>query len=220
MGRSVFVRGIGAAAGLFAASGALGAAARTVAKPQSAPVKAAVKASGPGRFLGSVRTLAKGQAAAFTDPASGDPALLVHLNDGRILAYDAVCTHAGCTVEFDAKKQLLTCPCHGATYDPAHGAKVIAGPTKAALAPLAIRVDAAQNVYALDAAANGSTANQLTQAKSYSGQTGDDAGAGGKSGGDGGGSSRNSGGDDGAVRASRRPASAKRRVVRRQASDD
>jgi Rieske Fe-S protein len=194
--RSTFVRGLGAAAGLFAVSGAMGSIARVAAKqsPAAAAATAAPAAlTGPGRFLGSVKSLALKQAATYTDPASGDPAMLVHLANGKYVAFDAVCTHAGCTVQFDAKRQLIVCPCHGATYDPAQAAKVLGGPTNTPLAPLAVRVDANQNVYALDAKANGSQANQLKQSTAYTGQTGDDGGGNGTRGGsDDGGS-----GDDG-----------------------
>jgi Rieske Fe-S protein len=199
MKRSTFVRGMGAAAGLFAASGTMGAIARAAAQ-QSAEVAAgaAKVAAVPGLFLGSVKQLAKSQAAVYTDPASGDPAILLHLTDGRYVAYDAVCTHAGCTVQYDAKRQLMVCPCHGATYDPAHGAKVLAGPTSTPLSPLAVRVDASQNVYALDAKGTGSHINRLKPAPAYAGQTGDDGG--GRGGGQGGGDGNGSGqpGDDGA----------------------
>jgi Rieske Fe-S protein len=191
MKRSAFIRGLAAAAGLVAAGGALGTAARVAAKQAPAAKSAAPAATGAGRFLGSVTAIAKGQAATYTDPASGDPALLIHQLNGNFVAFDAVCTHAGCTVQFDAKRQLIVCPCHGATYDPAQAAKPIGGPTNQALAPLAIRVDASQTAYALDAKANGSQANQLKPASAYAGQTGDDGG--GRGGlGDGSG-----GGDDG-----------------------
>ena len=207
IGRSSFVRGLGAAAGLIVAGGALGTAAKVAAKQQtivSATVSAATVGAGPGRFLGSVKALAKGQAATYTDPASGDPALLIRTLNGSFDAYDAVCTHAGCTVQFDAKRQLIVCPCHGATYDPVQGAKPIAGPTSQPLARLSIHVDTAQNVYALDAKANGSHANQLKAAPAYAGQTGDDGGGGTRAGGGEGG-----GGDDGStVRMSSRRLSA------------
>lgn len=190
--RSTFVRALGAAAGLFAASGSLGSIARAAAKQSPAAASGAVAAgaAGPGRFLGSVKSLALKQAVTYTDPASGDPAMLIHLANGKYVAYDAVCTHAGCTVQFDAKRQLMVCPCHGATYDPAQGAKVLGGPTSTPLSPLAVQVDASQNVYALDAKANGSQANQLKQPTAYTGQTGDDGGGNGGRGG---------GGDDGGV---------------------
>jgi thiosulfate dehydrogenase [quinone] large subunit len=73
--------------------------------------------------------------------------LLVHLPDGRFVAYDAVCTHAGCTVEYDPTQHHLACPCHGAVFDPAHGAQVLAGPAPQPLAPLQVKIDARGNAF-------------------------------------------------------------------------
>jgi thiosulfate dehydrogenase [quinone] large subunit len=69
--------------------------------------------------------------------------VVVKLPDGSLAAFDAVCTHAGCTVEWDSGSGFLICPCHGATFDPAQGAAPIAGPTDQPLTPLPIHVDQA-----------------------------------------------------------------------------
>jgi rieske iron-sulfur protein len=46
-----------------------------------------------------------------------------------VVAYSAICTHAGCEVtEWVPEKQLLFCPCHESTFDPADAARVIDGP--------------------------------------------------------------------------------------------
>jgi len=82
----------------------------------------------------------------FTAPAplpAGDPGVIVRLQDGSYVAFDAVCTHAGCTVEYSTTYAALVCPCHGAAFDPAHGAAVLAGPTDQPLTALPIVVDAA-----------------------------------------------------------------------------
>ncbi len=82
----------------------------------------------------------------FTAPAplpAGDPGVIVRLQDGSYVAFDAVCTHAGCTVEYVTTDAALVCPCHGAAFDPAHGAAVLAGPTDQPLSALPIVVDAA-----------------------------------------------------------------------------
>ncbi len=71
------------------------------------------------------------------------PGVLVKLADGKIVAFDAVCTHAGCTVEWDPSYDLLVCPCHGAAFDPAHDAQPVAGPTNTPLSPIPIHVDTA-----------------------------------------------------------------------------
>jgi len=87
--------------------------------------------------------LASGRAVTFDDPTSGDPGVLIKLRDGTIVAFDTVCTHAGCTVEYDHRSGYLICPCHGAAFDPAQQAQVIAGPTDQPLAPIPIHVDTA-----------------------------------------------------------------------------
>lgn len=71
-----------------------------------------------------------------------------------IVAYSAVCAHAGCPVTEWVKgentdKDVFKCPCHNSEYDPRHGAKVIFGPAPRQLAalPLAL-VDGALTVAA------------------------------------------------------------------------
>ena len=93
-------------------------------------------------LLGSVKSLAVNSAASYTDPHSGDPALLVHLANGKFVAFDAVCTHAGCTVQYDPSQQEIVCPCHGAAFDPSRGAAVINGPAQQPLTVLNVKVDA------------------------------------------------------------------------------
>jgi cytochrome b6-f complex iron-sulfur subunit len=55
------------------------------------------------------------------------PALLIHLEDGTLVCFDAVCTHLGCTVRFQPEQKRIHCACHGGTYD-MHTGKNIAGP--------------------------------------------------------------------------------------------
>lgn len=150
--RSTFLRWTGLTVGAIAAGagGALG--------DLTSPVRAwAAKSAGTGivsttgLWLGNIKGLAKNQYLSYNDPKTGDPAVLIKLVSGTVVAYDAVCTHAGCTVPYDPARKLLVCPCHGARYDPARGAAVVGGPAPQALTKLPIRVDAASNVYALNA---------------------------------------------------------------------
>jgi cytochrome b6-f complex iron-sulfur subunit len=45
------------------------------------------------------------------------PALLVHLPNGEYQSMSAVCTHLGCTVQYQPESQQIWCPCHNGRYD-------------------------------------------------------------------------------------------------------
>jgi thiosulfate dehydrogenase [quinone] large subunit len=109
--------------------------------PVATPAARASEAPAAGPVVAKVSQLTAGRPIAFDDPISGDPGVLVKLADGKIVAFDAVCTHAGCTVEWDPTYDLLVCPCHGAAFDPSHDAQAVAGPTNTPLASIPIHVD-------------------------------------------------------------------------------
>jgi thiosulfate dehydrogenase [quinone] large subunit len=90
-----------------------------------------------GRPIAKAAAIAPGSAVAFRDN-SGQPAWLVHETTGEFRAFDAICTHAGCTVQYDANSGFV-CPCHGGQYDANTGA-VIAGPPPAPLTRLPVTV--------------------------------------------------------------------------------
>ncbi len=99
--------------------------------------------------IAQVKAVPANSATNFTIPSSGDPGILVHLNNGQFVAYDALCTHAGCQVSYDPSQQLLACPCHGAAFDPAKAAAVVQGPAPTPLAPVSIHVDSATGAITL-----------------------------------------------------------------------
>jgi thiosulfate dehydrogenase [quinone] large subunit len=72
---------------------------------------------------------------------AGDPALIVKLTNGSYACYDAVCTHQGCRVGWDAQDKVMLCPCHGAAFDPNNHAAVLQGPTDQPLLQLPISID-------------------------------------------------------------------------------
>ncbi len=94
-----------------------------------------------GTQIASLSQLPKRSAIDFSDPNTGDPSVLVRLADGKVVAFDAICTHAGCVVGYDQGSGLLLCPCHGAAFDPAHDAQVVGGPAPVPLTPLPIQVN-------------------------------------------------------------------------------
>lgn len=74
------------------------------------------------------------------DPAELDEQTKARAVDG-ILAYSAICSHAGCPVtawvKSDAgEKEVFKCMCHNSEYDPRAGAQVVFGPAPRRLAAL------------------------------------------------------------------------------------
>jgi rieske iron-sulfur protein len=58
-----------------------------------------------------------------------------------VVAYSAICPHAGCEVEgWVAEQRILECPCHNSRYDPSNAAAIIDGPTTRALAALPLKI--------------------------------------------------------------------------------
>jgi cytochrome b6-f complex iron-sulfur subunit len=58
------------------------------------------------------------------------PAMLIHHQDGAWVALSAVCTHLGCTVQYEPQANRIHCACHGGVYDPRTGANVSGPPPR------------------------------------------------------------------------------------------
>lgn len=67
------------------------------------------------------------------------PAILTHTEEGQFQAFNAICTHLGCTVQYRDDMNRIWCACHGGQYDPVTG-KNLAGPPPKPLAPLKAEV--------------------------------------------------------------------------------
>src|SRR5579875_274018 len=106
-------------------------------------------ASGTPGTIAQISAVPANSSVSFTIPSNGDPGVLVHLNNGQFVAFDATCTHAGCPVSYDPSSQLLLCPCHGAQFDPARGAAVVGGPAPTPLAPVPINVNNASGTISI-----------------------------------------------------------------------
>jgi rieske iron-sulfur protein len=62
-----------------------------------------------------------------------------------ILAYSAICTHAGCPVTEWVKgaagdDNVFKCPCHNSEFDPRHRGEVVSGPAPRRLAALPLKI--------------------------------------------------------------------------------
>ena len=97
-----------------------------------------------GAAIASESEVAPGSAIKFED--EGNPAFLVHLDNGDFVAYSAICTHQACTVAYQDGN--LACPCHGSVFDPADGAAVVTGPAQRPLPEIPVKVEGGEVVRA------------------------------------------------------------------------
>jgi len=58
------------------------------------------------------------------------PAMLIHHLDGTWASLSAVCTHLGCTVQYESQADRIHCACHGGVYNAYTGANVSGPPPK------------------------------------------------------------------------------------------
>ena len=126
--------------------------------PSSSGGPSASPAADAGLMVATVAEVQQGGSKSFTVPfdapaplPAGDPGIVVQLEDGTFVAYDAICTHEACVVDWSATDRVLLCPCHAAAFDAADKGRVLAGPTDVPLASLPIVVDAASGTISLRA---------------------------------------------------------------------
>jgi thiosulfate dehydrogenase [quinone] large subunit len=122
--------------------------AQSVPAPNTAPSSSGAGGSHPaGKAIGPAKDVPVGGAASFSDPRTGDPSIVIQATAGKFVAFDAVCPHAGCTVEYDQSAALIVCPCHGSQFNAATGA-VEAGPAPTGLNPITIAKGGNGQLYA------------------------------------------------------------------------
>lgn len=72
--------------------------------------------------------------AAMIFKFAGRPAILLHHNDDTWTALSAVCTHLGCTVQYEQDRDVIRCACHGGIYNARTGANISGPPPKPLMA--------------------------------------------------------------------------------------
>ena len=70
--------------------------------------------------------------------ASGTKVVVTQPTEGTFVAFSAVCTHQGCTVN-SIENDVIRCPCHGSEFNGTTGA-VVDGPATAPLASIPVAV--------------------------------------------------------------------------------
>ena len=124
MNRQTFVRtAIGGAGVCYAA--ALG---YPVFRYLQSPVEQAETASTVKEVTLDAAKVPAGSALMFK--FGSRPAMLIHHADNSWVALLAVCSHLGCTVQYDAPKDRIACACHGGVYNSHTGANVSGPPPR------------------------------------------------------------------------------------------
>jgi Rieske Fe-S protein len=105
-----------------------------------------VAAAAAGTKIVKLASLKVGATKSFV-LANGAPAILFRSAKG-VFAYSAICTHQGCTVEYQPATKVLQCPCHQAQFDPFKSAKPVSGPAINPLGKVKVAVKGAWVVLA------------------------------------------------------------------------
>ena len=127
--RRAFTRYLIAGSGVFAAS-TVGAAAWTSLRDLD---------EGSPQAIVDLDQVPEGEAHLFRYPGGDDPAVLIHLPGGALVAYSQKCTHLGCVVFYEPEETELVCPCHEGIFEASTG-DPIAGPPERALPAIDIEV--------------------------------------------------------------------------------
>ena len=105
--------------------------------------------------IANISNVRRGTAHTFNYPFSDinqtdstGPCLFIHLPNGELRAFSAVCTHLGCIVRYNREKDLIECPCHGGKYDSESG-DVLSGPPPQPLPQIKLEVDSNGDIYAI-----------------------------------------------------------------------
>lgn len=84
----------------------------------------------------------------FNYPGEDDHALLLRLDNGRLVAYSGKCTHLSCAVYWNAEERNIRCPCHEGIFEAATG-EVLAGPPPRPLPTIEL-VEEDGQIYAIE----------------------------------------------------------------------
>ncbi len=110
-------------------------------------------ATARGHPIVDVAPLAKievGSEISFQYPDADSPAILIRLDRSAeggvgpgesIVAFSTLCTHKGCPVSFKRSHNMLLCPCHWSSFDPAKGGRMVIGQASEQLPQITLQVN-------------------------------------------------------------------------------
>jgi len=87
------------------------------------------------------------RSSLLVQPEGAKDKIIVVNHSGSLSALSAICTHMGCTVNYDEKSGRMHCPCHGSEY--ALDGSNLKGPAKRPLKRYAVAMENGQLVIAL-----------------------------------------------------------------------
>lgn len=131
--------------------GMAGLAAGTALPQRLAPTEAAA-AEAPRLPVVDVAPLTKlepGTTVDFGYPDASSPSLLLRLDGSAeggigpnqsIVAFSLLCTHKGCPLNFKSERNMLICPCHWSSFDPAKAGRLVIGQASDPLPQITLRV--------------------------------------------------------------------------------
>ena len=102
----------------------------------------------PPRKIEGAEALLPGSSLYFVYPTRNDPAVLLRSREGEYRAFSRRCSHAGCSVDFDASRRCLTCPCHHGAFDARMGL-VMFGPPRSPLDEIVLQMRSGGQVWAV-----------------------------------------------------------------------
>jgi len=106
---------------------------QTPSTPEQTP------SQGDAVVIAQVSALVAGEGFNFT-ANDGTGAILFKTKDEKVYALSRICTHEGCSVDFDFAQNKLICPCHGAEYESGAG-NALSGPTQRALKKITVKIE-------------------------------------------------------------------------------
>lgn len=106
--------------------------------------------TGEPRAIAALDEIPVGGSYLFEYPTEQDPAILLRLDEGRVIGFSQKCTHLGCVVYWAPADSRLECPCHEGIFD--LEGRPIAGPPERPLARVEVELRDG-TVWALGAAA-------------------------------------------------------------------
>lgn len=123
------------------------------AKPARVAAEASKAAEAAPAFpavdIAPLASIPPGAEIPFDYPDGNSPAVLLRLKqaadagvgpDRDIVAFSLLCTHKGCPLNYIAERQMLVCPCHWSSFDPAKGGRLIIGQASQSLPQMTLDV--------------------------------------------------------------------------------